>query len=212
MASSRPSDAARVPHGVYLITPNEVDTSRLVDRVQPLLAHVALLQYRNKAATAATRRTQVTALLPRCRDAGVALIVNDDWQLAAELGAAGAHLGEADGELAAARAACGDDAILGASCYDDIDRARAAASAGADYLAFGAFFPSTTKPHARRATSSLLRDARQLGLPLVAIGGITPDNGASLVAAGADLIAVISGVFDAPDPLAAARAYRACFD
>ena len=98
------------------------------------------------------------------------------------------------------------------SCYDDLERARAAVALGAGYLAFGAFFPSPTKPLARRASLDLLRDSAGFGLPRVAIGGITPDNAPSLVTAGADLIAVISGVFDAPDPAAAARAYRACFD
>src|SRR6185312_6988911 len=102
--------------------------------------------------------------------------------------------------------------ILGASCYDDIARAEAAAVAGASYLAFGAFFPSPTKPDARRATPPLLQASAHLGLPRVAIGGITPDNARQLVAAGADMVAVISGVFNAPDPAAAARAYRACFD
>lgn len=211
MAFPRPT-TARFARGVYLITPDEVDTDRLVHRVRPLLAQVSLLQYRNKRADAASRRAQVDALLPLCRARGVPLLINDDWPLAAAIGADGAHLGATDGELTAARATCGDGAILGASCYDDIQRARTAAENGADYLAFGAFFPSNTKPTARHATVDLLHQAREFGLPLVAIGGITPDNGGSLVAAGADLLAVISGVFDAPDPLAAARAYRACFD
>lgn len=109
-------------------------------------------------------------------------------------------------------AALGPDAILGASCYDDIALARAAAAQGASYVAFGAFFPSPTKPNARRAAPELLQQAATLGLPRVAIGGITPDNARSLVRAGADLLAVISGVFDAPDPAAAARAYLSCFE
>lgn len=197
--------------GLYLLTPDEPDTARLLARVRPLLAHTALLQYRNKAAGAALRGEQAAALLAACRAAGVPLVVNDDWRLAAELRADGAHLGEDDGALRDARAALGAEAILGASCYDDLSRARAAAAAGASYLAFGAFFPSPTKPGARRASPALLRDAQRFGLPLVAIGGITPDNTRQLVAAGADLVAVVSGVFDAPDPVAAARAYRACF-
>ena len=98
------------------------------------------------------------------------------------------------------------------SCYDDASLARHAAASGADYIAFGAFFPSTTKPDARHAAIALLHDTRALGLPQVAIGGITPDNAHGLIAAGADLVAVISGVFDAPDPLAATRAYAALFD
>ena len=105
----------------------------------------------------------------------------------------------------------GDDAIIGVSCYDDIGRARMLVAQGADYIAFGAFFPSPTKPHARRAGIDLLRDSASLGVPRVAIGGITPDNAGPVVAAGADLIAVISGVFDAPDPIAAARSCRSLF-
>ena len=199
--------------GLYLVTPDEPDTARLLARVAgPLGAGVALLQYRNKGADAALRREQASALLPLCRAAGVPLLVNDDWLLAAELDADGAHLGEDDGELVQARTALGPGAILGASCYNDITRAEAAAEAGASYLAFGAFFPSGTKPLARRAGPALLGASARFGLPRVAIGGITPDNGGLLVAAGADLLAVIGGVFDAPDPTAAARAYHRAFD
>ena len=198
--------------GLYLITPDEPDTARLLARVTgPLTAGPALLQYRNKVANAALRREQAAALLPLCRAAGVPLLINDDWSLAAELGADGAHLGEDDGELVQARAALGPQAILGASCYNEMARAEAAAMAGANYLAFGAFFLSGTKPLARRADPSLLQASAALGLPRVAIGGITPDNGHLLVAAGADLLAVIGGVFDAPDPTAAAHAYGRCF-
>ena len=199
--------------GVYLVTPDEADTARLRDRLAPALAAgPALLQYRNKSAGAALRHEQVAMLLPLCRATGVPLLVNDDWRLAAELGADGAHLGEDDGDIAQARAALGPGAILGASCYNRIELARRAAGAGASYLAFGAFFPSGTKPLARRADPSLLADSAVLGLPRVAIGGITADNARSLVAAGADLVAVIGGVFDAADPAAAVRALRACFD
>ena len=127
------------------------------------------------------------------------------------LGAAGVHLGEHDGDIGSARALLGADAIIGVSCYDDIERARRLVAEGADYIAFGAFFPSPTKPHARRAGIDLLRNSAILGVPRVAIGGITPDNAGSLVAAGADLIAVISGVFDAPDPISAARAYLSLY-
>lgn len=198
--------------GLYLITPDEADTARLLQRVAPLLLPgVALLQYRNKTADDRLRRAQVESLLPLCRARGVPLIVNDDALLAARAGADGAHLGGEDGDLAHARALLGDAAILGASCYDDPARATRAAAAGADYLAFGAFHPSTTKPNARRATPALLRDTASLGLPRVAIGGITPDNAGPIVAAGADMVAVIAGVFDAPDPVAAVHAYLACF-
>jgi thiamine-phosphate pyrophosphorylase len=200
------------PRGLYLITPDEADTDRLLERVAPLLALAACLQYRNKAADETLRGRQARALAPLCRAAGIPLIVNDDPALAAAVQAAGVHLGEDDGGFAPARALLGDGAIIGMSCYDDLERARRAVAAGADYVAFGAFHPSTTKPGARRASPDLLRAARVLPVPRVAIGGITPDNARPLVEAGADMVAVISGVFDAPDPLAAARAYRACFD
>ena len=198
-------------NGLYLVTPDQPDTTRLLAQVAPLLPFAACLQYRNKAADARLQREQAGALRALCQAAALPLIVNDDPQLAAAIGADGVHMGEHDGGIAAARALLGDGAILGVSCYDDIARAEAAARAGAGYLAFGAFFPSPTKPHARRASPALLRESARLGLPRVAIGGITPDNARGLVAAGADLVAVISGVFDAPDPVAAARAYRACF-
>ncbi|WP_028920069.1 thiamine phosphate synthase [Pseudoxanthomonas suwonensis] len=201
------------PRGLYLITPDEAGTARLLARVAPLLEHgVTWLQYRNKAADAALRREQATALQALCARAGVPLLVNDDAALAAEIGAAGAHLGEDDGALAAARTLLGPDAILGASCYDSLALARDAVAAGASYVAFGAFFPTTTKLVTRRATPDLLGDAAALGVPRVAIGGITPENGRALVEAGADLLAVIGGVFDAPDPVAAVHAYRRCFD
>ena len=199
--------------GLYLITPDELDTSRLLARVGPLLAlGVAVLQYRNKQADPSQRRKQAQALLEICRAAGVPLIINDDWRLAAGIGADGAHLGADDGEMRGARDALGPDAILGASCYDDISRAERAAAAGANYLAFGAFFESGTKPLARRADLSLLREARQLRLPTVAIGGISPDNARSVLAAGADFLAVIGAVFDAPDPADAARTLITCFE
>jgi thiamine-phosphate pyrophosphorylase len=199
--------------GLYLLTPDEPDTGRFLARVLPALeAGPALLQYRNKAASAPQRRDQIDALLPTCRARGIPLLVNDDWRLAAESGADGAHLGQDDGSLAEARQALGPGALLGASCYDQLGLAERAAAAGASYVAFGAFFASGTKPLARRADLRLLADSAGLGLPRVAIGGITPDNAPTLVAAGADLLAVIGGVFDAPDPAAAVRAYRRAFD
>ncbi|MDR7194662.1 thiamine phosphate synthase [Luteimonas terrae] len=200
------------PRGLYLLTPDVAETAQLLAQVTSVLPHATWLQYRNKHADAALRRTQVQALLPLCRATGVPLIVNDDWQLAADLGADGAHLGEDDGALIDARTALGADAILGASCYDDLTLARRAVEAGASYVAFGAFFPSPTKPDARVARKSLLRDAQTLGVPRVAIGGITPENARQLAAAGADLVAVISGVFAARHPASAAHAYRAAFD
>ena len=199
------------PRGLYLVTPDDSDSARLRARVAPLLPFATWLQYRNKAADERLRAEQATLLQGLCADAGVPLIVNDDPRLAADVGAAGVHVGAGDAAVEAARALLGPGAIVGVSCYDEPARARDAAARGASYVAFGAMFPSPTKPGARRATPALLREARGLGLPVVAIGGITPENAAVPIAAGADLVAVIGGVFDAPDPVAAARALRACF-
>ena len=207
----RKSPSQALLSGLYLITPDEPDTARLLARVAPLLPFTTCVQYRNKRADAGLRERQARGLHARCLAAGVPLIINDDPALAARINADGVHLGEHDGDVGVARALLGDDAIIGVSCYDDLARAETAALAGADYIAFGAFFPSPTKPHARRASPALFQATASLGLPRVAIGGITPDNAGPLIAAGADLIAVISGVFDAADPVAAAQAYRACF-
>ena len=198
--------------GLYLLTPEEADSGRLAARVAPVLATgaVALLPLRCKQGDAARRRAHALALRPICEAARAPLVLNDDWRLAAELGV-GAHLGGEDGSLREARAALAPGAILGASCYDELARAQAARDAGASYLAFGAFFPSGTKPLARRAVPALLAAARPLGLPVVAIGGIDADNGASLLAAGADLLAVLGAVFEAADPPAAARAFQPLF-
>lgn len=198
--------------GIYAITPDLADTDDLLAGVDAVLgAGAAWLQYRNKAASAEQRRQQALALQQVCRRHRVPLIINDDWSLARDIGADGAHLGEDDGELRLARAALGQDALLGASCYDSSELAHKAVAAGASYVAFGAFFPSSTKPNARRASPQLLAETVTLGVPRVAIGGLTPDNARALVTAGADLLAVISGIFDAPDPAAATRAYLACF-
>lgn len=199
--------------GLYAITPDEPDTERLLRKVEPVLASGArLLQYRNKRADSDLRQRQSAALMTLCRAYAVPLVVNDDWSLAAALGADGVHLGEDDAAPALARAALGPHAIVGVSCYDDLERARSAAAAGASYVAFGAFFASPTKPNARVARPDLLRAAAGLGVARVAIGGITPENAGALVDAGADLIAVISGVFDAADSAAAAAAYARHFE
>lgn len=198
--------------GLYLITPEEPDTARLLARVAAVLPQTTWLQYRQKGADGARRHAQAAALQALCAQAGVPLIVNDDVALAAAIGAAGVHLGEEDGDIAAARAQLGTQAIIGASCYDAHARAERAVAAGASYVAFGAFFPTTSKVTTRRAKPALLAEAAALGVPRVAIGGITPDNMGPLVAAGAELVAVIGGVFEAADPVAAAQAYRSEFD
>ncbi|MFT4247216.1 MAG: thiamine phosphate synthase [Pseudomonas sp.] len=197
--------------GVYLITPDEPDTARLLARTRPLLGAVTWLQYRNKQADAALRREQATALQALCAGAGVPLIVNDDARLAREVGAAGVHLGANDGDIAEVRALLGPDAIIGAGCYDQLDRAERALAAGASYVGFGAFFPSPSKRTTFRASPQLLRDAAHLGVPRVAIGGLTPDNCGPAIDAGAELIATISSVYAAADPLAVLQAYQTRF-
>lgn len=200
-------------NGLYAVTPDLTDTSDLLRRTgQAMLGDTCLVQYRNKRADAALRREQGAALLALCRRYGVPLVINDDLALALALGADGAHLGREDGDLAAARAALGPDRLLGVSCYDDIERAREAQRIGADYVAFGSFFASPTKPAAVRAPPTLLAEAKSAcGLPVCAIGGITLQNAPQLVAAGADLLAVITDLFEAADIRARAAAYTSLF-
>ncbi|OGA33232.1 MAG: thiamine-phosphate diphosphorylase [Betaproteobacteria bacterium RIFCSPLOWO2_12_FULL_62_13b] len=187
--------------GLYAITPDEPRTDILVDKVsQALRGGASSVQYRNKTAGPELRLEQGRALAALCRAAGAAFIVNDDVALALELGADGAHLGADDGDLAEARRRLGLDKLLGASCYNRIELAEAAAQAGVNYLAFGSVFSSSTKPGAVRAPLSLFAEARRsFALPLVAIGGITLQNASQVFAAGADVVAVISAVFDAAD-------------
>ncbi len=197
--------------GLYAITDGPRD-DLLAACEAALDGGATLLQYRDKTRDAARRLDEARALAALCARYAVPLIVNDDVELALASGAAGVHVGEHDVDIASARARIGANAIIGASCYDSLDRARALAAEGADYLAFGAFFASPTKPNARQATFGLLRDAKAFGVPLVAIGGITAENGAPIVEAGADYLAVISAVFGAKDIRAAALAFTALFD
>lgn len=198
-------------NGLYAITDGPRDD--LVAACEAAIdGGAVLLQYRDKTGDAARRLAEARALADLSARRRVALIVNDDVDLALASGAAGVHLGEHDADLASARARLGPCAIVGVSCYDSLERARALAAAGADYVAFGAFHPSPTKPHARSATPALLREAKALGVPLVAIGGITAANGAALVEAGANYLAAISAIFAASDVRAAARAFAALFD
>ena len=195
--------------GVYAIT--DGPRRDLIAAVEATLAGgAAIVQYRDKSSDRDRRRTEAQTIKQACDRHGAPLIINDDVDLAAEIGA-GVHLGADDGEFASARARLGPDAIIGVSCYDSLDRAHAAAEAGADYLAFGAFFASPTKPSARRATIELLRAAKSLGPPIVAIGGITPDNASPLIKAGADIVAVVSGIFAAADIEQATRRYTHLF-
>ncbi len=198
-------------HGLYAISDGPRDD--LLDACAAALEGGAtILQYRDKGTDHVRRLREATALQALCARHRVSLIVNDDIELAAAVGAAGVHLGEDDGAIASARTRLGATAIIGASCYDSLERARQMAAAGADYLAFGAFFASPTKPLARSASLQLLRDAQALGLPLVAIGGITLANARGLIDAGADAIAVISALFGARDVRAAACAFAALFE
>ena len=197
--------------GLYAITPEHEDSAVLLERTeQALRGGVALLQYRSKA-DATRRAREAREISALARRHGVPLIVNDDVALALEIDAAGAHLGRDDGSLAEARGRLRGK-LLGASCYDQLALAERAVAAGADYVAFGSVFPSPTKPGAVRAPLSLFAAARAaLGVPLCAIGGITLDNVGALVLAGADMVAVISDLFDAPDIAERARNYAKVF-
>ncbi|MCU0840281.1 MAG: thiamine phosphate synthase [Thiobacillaceae bacterium] len=196
--------------GLYAVTPDWPDTARLLAVTEAILAGgCRLLQYRHKTATDGLRLEQALALRALTRRHGTRLIVNDDVELALRVAAEGAHLGGEDGDLAAARQRLGPERLLGASCYQSLATARQARAAGADYVAFGSFFPSPTKPRAGRAELALLAEARRtIDAPLAAIGGINLDNAAPLVSAGADLLAVISALYDAPDPRAAAEGFN----
>ena len=194
--------------GLYAITPERVERATLRRQVaQALEGGIAMLQYRRKGAQDVDEARELAEL---CRRSGVPFIVNDDLALALACGADGVHLGREDGDLAAARTKLGDK-LLGVSCYDSLAAARAAVAAGADYVAFGSVFASPTKPGAVRAPLSLFAQARLLGVPQVAIGGITLENAPQLLAAGADGLAVISDLFDAPDIAGRARAYGKLF-
>lgn len=196
-------------NGLYAITPEEPNTVQLLDKVRlALQGGVNLLQYRNKLSRPAHRLEQASALLQLTREFGVPLIINDDAQLAQQVDADGVHLGGEDGSIAAARQVLGFDKIIGVSCYNRLSLAQQAEGLGADYVAFGAFFASTVKPRARVAELSLLQEARRvIALPVVAIGGITLENGTSVLEAGADALAVISALFSAPDITLAARQF-----
>lgn len=200
--------------GLYAITPDLADTEDLLRRVRAALAGGArVLQYRNKTATPELRLAQARALQSLCAEFAVPLIINDDVALAIAVDAAGVHLGGADGDLAAARARLGPGKLLGASCYDRIELATAAINAGADHIAFGSFFASGIKPDAVRPSVDLIARAKQqYKLPVVAIGGITPQNAPQLLAAGVDAVAVITALFAAADVAATANEFQLLFE
>lgn len=204
-----------VLRGLYAIADTAaIGRDRLVPAVERAIDGGArLVQYRHKQAAGDPPAAEVRSLRALCRARGIPFIVNDDVALALALDADGVHLGRDDGPLRQAREALGTHRLIGASCYNRLHDALRARDEGADYVAFGSFFPSAVKPDAVRATPDLIAAARRsTGLPVVAIGGITPENGASLIAAGADALAVISGVFAQDDIEAAARRYAALFD
>jgi thiamine-phosphate pyrophosphorylase len=205
MKTARTETAIR---GLYAVTPDEANTARLCTQVEAALNGGArLLQYRNKSAPAALRLEQARALLAVCRRHGVPLIVNDDLELAATIGAEGVHLGRDDGDAGEARARL-PDALIGVSCYNEIERALDARRSGADYVAFGRFFASSTKPGDIRASLDLVAAARRrVALPIVAIGGITLDNARGLVDGGVDALAVVSALFASDDVAATARRF-----
>jgi thiamine-phosphate pyrophosphorylase len=200
--------------GLYAITPDWADSARLIVVTEAILAGgCRLLQYRNKTASPCHRDEQAVALRGLTRRYGARLIVNDDVELALACEADGVHLGSDDGDLATARKRLGPDRLLGASCYQSFDLASAAVAAGADYIAFGSFFASPTKPLAKRADTALIQSARaELGRPVCAIGGIDLTNANGLVAAGADLLAVITAVYNDADPKRASHDFMQLFE
>ena len=177
--------------GLYLVTPNWDDTARMVDATRAALdGGAAMVQYRHKDAAPALRREQAAALLALCRRYGRPLVINDHVDLCVTLDADGVHVGGTDVSVAQARAILGPDKIVGGSCYGSLERARAAQEQGASYAAFGGFYPSLVKQYDFRTDPDILLEARRaLQLPLVVIGGMTPDNARPLVQRGADMVA-----------------------
>lgn len=198
--------------GLYAVTPDLPDTALLLEQAKSALqGGVSVLQYRNKTASYELKREQATELMWLCEAHEVPFIINDHVLLCVELDADGVHLGGADGDIAAARRLLGARKIIGASCYNRLDLAEQAKAQGADYVAFGACFDSGTKPVAVRAPLELFAEAKPLGLPTVAIGGITLDNASLAIRAGADSIAVIGALWTAADIRQAAQTFSKLF-
>ena len=199
--------------GLYAVTPDILNTELLCEKVEKVLqGGASLVQYRNKAADAGLRLRQATALLVLCRSFNVPLIINDHLDLCAQIDADGLHLGATDCDLGAARRLLGEHKILGASCYNRLDLAVQAETAGASYVAFGACFNSNTKPDAVNASSSLFAEAKhKIKIPLVAIGGITLQNASQVIQAGASAIAVLDALFNAEDVEAASQQFARLF-
>ena len=199
--------------GLYAVTPEPADSLTLIGKVDAALRGGArIIQYRSKSPEPALRLSQAAEMARMCRTWNALFIVNDSVELARDVDADGVHLGRNDTALSAARAVLGPGKLIGASCYNELAYARTAVQQGADYVAFGSFFQSATKPFALRADTGLLREAAsELAVPIVAIGGINEDNAAGLIAAGATAIAVVSALFDAPDIESQARRFAQLF-
>ncbi len=204
-----------MPAGIYGITDDQLTPpEQLIEKVRAAIdGGISLLQYRSKATAPGPRRQQAEQLLQLCRSRQIPLIINDDVELCQAIHADGVHLGRSDGNCAKAREALGNQAIIGVTCHADIERAIDAERAGADYVAFGRFFPSETKPDASAADPDILVQARQqLNVPIVAIGGINAENGASLIARGATMLAVVNSLFAGEDVSSNAQRLVNLFD
>lgn len=199
-------------HGLYAITQTEHKSiQRIIAEVEKvIIGGAVVVQYRDKNPKDASLLAR--ELVKVCHQYQVPLIINDDVELAIKVAADGVHLGKDDGSIAEARQRLGNNAIIGMSCYNSVEKALVAQQQGADYVAFGRFFPSSSKPLAAPAELSTLREAKKvLNTPIVAIGGILPENGGQLLNAGADLLAVIGGLFTT-QPEESARAYQILFE
>ena len=185
--------------GLYVITPDMADLNTLIHKTKLAIEGGAfMVQYRSKIRDHDVKMHQCAAILRLCREKGVPCIVNDDVDMCRILNADGVHLGEKDDKIEDVRSILGDDAIIGSSCYDQLERAKQAQKEGANYVAFGAMFPTPTKPDAPRATLALLREAKsEIQIPIVAIGGITVNNAHDVIKTGIDAIAVITSLYEA---------------
>ena len=201
---------------LYLISPPRIELAKFLPELESAFATglVSVFQLRLKDIEPKDLRALIPPILDICRTHEVPMILNDFAHVARDLDCDGVHIGQKDMALADARAILGFDKIIGVTCHDSKDLAFDAAEGGADYVAFGAFYPTTTKDYGFRPKPDLLRDWSELTIvPCVAIGGITPDNCAPLIAAGADFIAVVSYVWQHPKGAkAAVEAFRKCLD
>ncbi len=212
-SETSPKTLTDLLHGLYAITDTPLMGGRLLSSVEDALkAGVTLVQYRDKTTDEHRREVEASALQALCSQYGAILLINDDIALAAKVGTKAVHIGQTDGNVAEARTLLGDDAIIGVTCHDSLELAKQAADEGADYVAFGAFFPSSTKPNAIPAPLALLSQAKEeLDIPVVAIGGITLNNATDLIEAGADMLAVVSALFAVDDITCRAQEFADLF-